>query len=215
MNSRDKDQLSILMFIVAFIVIALVFILGTESIPVEYILIFIIAIKFLYLQPTVVSMYYKVHNRKAPITRFIPFYNEVMILPEKNAIALLVSYVLLGISVALLFVPSEFLLNTLGERIALNYGVTIIRLIALLFVINMIVYTIAMCSLMREIEAVYRKFINSSTSKIFKVYSKILLILPVIRIAALVDIYNRLYTLTKLNNYNTSMSSGFELKEEK
>lgn len=215
MNNRDKDQLSILLFIIAFIAITLVSIFGTQYIPTEMIIIAIIALKFLYLQPTVVSMFYKAHGQKAPITRFIPVYNEIMVLPEKNAVALLISYVLLGVSVALLFVPSEFILNILGERVALNYGVTVIRVIAFLFIANMIIYTISMCNFMRTIEGIYKKFLSMESVVLFKFYLKVLLLFPIIRIVPLITIYNKLFTLSKLNNYNSNINTGFELKEEK
>lgn len=214
MNSKDRNQILILGFILLFVAIAVLFTVGTAKIPTEAIVLITIVLKFLVLQPAIVNMYYKVHEMGAPILRFVPIYNELMILPGNNAIALLLSYIAVVISVGLLFVPVDFIMNIFGEYFAFNYGTFVIRMIAVFLIINMTVYTVAMCALMRNIENIYRKFINSANIKIFKVYFKILWFLPFIRVVPLVEVYSRLFTLVKLNDYSVNATSGVELKED-
>lgn len=214
MNSKDRNQILILGFILLFVAITALFIIGTTKIPVEVIVLTSVVLKFLVLQPAIVSMYYKVHDMNVSRTRFIPIYNEIMILPGSNAIALLLSYVAIVIAIGLLFVPIDFIMNVFGEYLAFNYGTFIVRMIVVFLLVNMIIYTTAMCKLMKNIEDIYRKFINSTNSKIFKVYFKILLFLPFIRIVPLVEVYSRLYTLVKLNDYSVNTSNNVELKED-
>lgn len=214
MNNKDRNQILILGFILLFVAITALFIIGTAKIPVEIIVFTSAVLKFLVLQPAIVSMYYKVHDMNASLTRFIPIYNEIMILPGSNAVALLLSYISIVVAIGLLFVPIDFIMNVFGEYLAFNYGTFIVRMIVVFLLVNMIIYTIVMCKLMKNIEDIYRKFINSAHSKIFKVYFKILWILPFIRIVPLVEIYSRLYTLTKLNDYSVNASNDVELKED-
>ena len=214
MNSRDKNQIMILVFILAFILLTVFFILGTKDLPIWLIVVIIGIIKFIILQPSIAKMYYSVHEQEAGVSRFIPIYNELMILPPKNAMALLVSYIVLALLIGAIFLPISFTSQIVGEHIAMNLGVHIIRLCAVGLIINLAIYAVGFSKLMKDVEKVYRKFANSDNLRIFKVYHKVLLILPIVRVVTLVEIYNRLYTLTRLNNFNTNHSSVAELREE-
>lgn len=214
MNNRDKNQIAILSFILAFILLCAFFIVGTRNIPIWLIVVIIGILKFVVLQPAITKMYYQVHAQRAGIARFIPVYNELMILPSKNAIALLISYIVLVLFIAALFLPISFTSKIVGEYIAMNLGVYVIRLCAVGLIVNMAVYTVGFSKLMKDIERIYRKFANAANIRVFKVYHKVLLVLPIIRVVTLVEIYNRLYTLTKLNDFNVNHSTGIELREE-
>ena len=214
MNSRDRDQLLILLFIILFVAITIAFIFGTKLIPVPVLVGAIIVLKFLIIQPLIVKMYYSVHGQQAPFTRFIPLYNEIMVLQATPALALLISYISLIIAVPLLYLPVETIANILGEYIALNFGTYLIRVIAILLVINMFVYGFVMCSFMQDVQAVYRKFLHNETVNVFKIYSKFLLFVPLVRVVPLLQIYNSLFTLTKLNKFDVNNVKPAELKEE-
>lgn len=214
MNQKDKDQLIILGFLVVSVGLSLLFIFGTSKLPIWAIVALIALVKFLWMQPAITRMYFEVHEMKAPITRFFPLYNEIMILASEKAIPLLVTYVILAIFVALLFMPVSVIGAILGESFALNYGVYVIRVIFVAVVCNVICYAIAFCDLMRNIESMYLRFINSGNTRVFKIYDKLFLFLPIVRVVTLLDIYNKLYTLTKLNAYTVTQTGSDELKEE-
>lgn len=214
MNQKDKDQLIILGFLLAAIGLSAIFIIGTSKLPLWIIILLVILVKFLWLQPAITGMFYKVHDMKAPISRYIPLYNEIMILPGSKAISLLVSYVVLAVFIALLFLPVNVLGAIFGEYFALNYGVYVVRAVFAVAIFNILCYGFVFCDLMRDIESMYLKFINSGNTRVFKLYDKLFLFLPVIRVIALLDIYNKLYTLTKLNAYAVSKTGSDDLKEE-
>ena len=91
MNQKDKDQLIILGFLVVAVGLSLLFIFGTSKLPIWAIIALIALVKFLWIQPAITRMYFEVHEMKAPITRFFPLYNEIMILTSEKAVPLLIT----------------------------------------------------------------------------------------------------------------------------
>ena len=107
MNKSDKDKLVILLVIVLYIAMTVFFIRGTKKIPWYLIILSLVAIEYLVAQPRLCKLYYQANNQQIGFTRFIPFWNEVAIFEQVDAILALVSYLVLALVFILFFLPES------------------------------------------------------------------------------------------------------------
>ena len=113
MNKRDKDKLLILLILVIYIGVVACFIFGTRFISWQVLILIMLAAEYLIIQPEICRLYYKANKLKIGGTRFIPFWNEIVIFKSIDATVALISYVLLAVSLLLLFIPSEIVASVL------------------------------------------------------------------------------------------------------
>lgn len=214
MNKSDKDKLLILLVIVLYITMTVFFIRGTKKIPWYLIIVSLVAIEYLIAQPRLCKLYYQANNQQIGFTRFIPFWNEVAIFEQVDAILALVSYLILALVLILFFLPADTVVSFLGEHIALNYGTYVIRAIFICLVINTIIVGIGFLHVTRNIKIMHKTlthgYSNFSTGIITVVFG----FLPIIRTLAVMNLMNALTKLVLFNNYHGDDNEADQLEEE-
>jgi hypothetical protein len=214
MNKSDKDKLLILLVIVLYIAMTVFFIRGTKKIPWYLIIVSLVAIEYLIAQPRLCKLYYQANNQQIGFTRFIPFWNEVAIFEQVDAILTLVSYLILALVLILFFLPADTVVSLLGEHIALNYGTYVIRAIFICLVINTIIVGIGFLHVTRNIKIMHKTlthgYSNFSTGIITVVFG----FLPIIRTLAVMNLMNALTKLVLFNNYHGDDNEADQLEEE-
>ena len=214
MNKSDKDKLLILLVIVLYIAMTVFFIRGTKKIPWYLIIVTLVAIEYLIAQPRLCKLYYQANNQRIGFTRFIPFWNEVAIFEQVDAILTLVSYLILALILILFFLPADTVVSLLGEHIALNYGTYVIRAIFICLVINTIIVGIGFLHVTRNIKIMHKTlthgYSNFSTGIITVVFG----FLPIIRTLAVMNLMNALTKLVLFNNYHGDDNEADQLEEE-
>ncbi len=214
MNKSDKDKLLILLVIVLYITMTVFFIRGTKKIPWYLIIVSLVAIEYLIAQPRLCKLYYQANNQQIGFTRFIPFWNEVAIFEQVDAILALVSYLILALVLILFFLPADTVVSLLGEHIALNYGTYVIRAIFICLVINTIIVGIGFLHVTRNIKIMHKTlthgYSNFSTGIITVVFG----FLPIIRTLAVMNLMNALTKLVLFNNYHGDDNEADQLEEE-
>lgn len=214
MNKSDKDKLLILLVIVLYIAMTVFFIRGTKKIPWYLIIVSLVAIEYLIAQPRLCKLYYQANNQQIGFTRFIPFWNEVAIFEQVDAILTLVSYLILALVLILFFLPADIVVSLLGEHIALNYGTYVIRAIFICLVINTIIVGIGFLHVTRNIKIMHKTlthgYSNFSTGIITVVFG----FLPIIRTLAVMNLMNALTKLVLFNNYHGDDNEADQLEEE-
>ena len=214
MNKSDKDKLLILLVIVLYITMTVFFIRGTKKIPWYLIIVSLVAIEYLIAQPRLCKLYYQANNQQIGFTRFIPFWNEVAIFEQVDAILALVSYLILALILILFFLPADTVVSLLGEHIALNYGTYVIRAIFICLVINTIIVGIGFLHVTRNIKIMHKTlthgYSNFSTGIITVVFG----FLPIIRTLAVMNLMNALTKLVLFNNYHGDDNEADQLEEE-
>lgn len=214
MNKSDKDKLVILLVIVLYIAMTVFFIRGTKKIPWYLIIISLVAIEYLIAQPRLCKLYYQANNQQIGFTRFIPFWNEVAIFEQVDAILALVSYLVLALVFILFFLPADTVVSLMGEHIALNYGTYVIRAIFICLLINSIIVGIGFLHVTRNIKIMHKTlthgYANFSTGIITVVFG----FLPIIRTLAVMNLMNALTKLVLFNNYHSDDNEVDQLEEE-
>lgn len=214
MNKSDKDKLVILLVIVLYIAMTVFFIRGTKKIPWYLIIISLVAIEYLIAQPRLCKLYYQANNQQIGFTRFIPFWNEVAIFEQVDAILALVSYLVLALVFILFFLPADTVASLMGEHIALNYGIYVIRAIFICLLINSIIVGIGFLHVTRNIKIMHKTlthgYANFSTGIITVVFG----FLPIIRTLAVMNLMNALTKLVLFNNYHNDDNEVDQLEEE-
>lgn len=214
MNKSDKDKLVILLVIVLYIAMTVFFIRGTKKIPWYLIIISLVAIEYLIAQPRLCKLYYQANNQQIGFTRFIPFWNEVAIFEQVDAILALVSYLVLALVFILFFLPADTVVSLMGEHIALNYGTYVIRAIFICLLINSIIVGIGFLHVTRNIKIMHKTlthgYANFSTGIITVVFG----FLPIIRTLAVMNLVNALTKLVLFNNYHNDDNEVDQLEEE-
>lgn len=214
MNKSDKDKLLILLVIVLYIAMTVFFIRGTKKIPWYLIIVSLVAIEYLIAQPRLCKLYYQANNQQIGFTRFIPFWNEVAIFEQVDAILTLVSYLILALVLILFFLPADTVVSLLGEHIALNYGTYVIRAIFICLIINTIIVGIGFLHVTRNIKIMHKTlthgYSNFSTGIITVVFG----FLPIIRTLAVMNLMNALTKLVLFNNYHGDDNEADQLEEE-
>lgn len=214
MNKSDKDKLLILLVIVLYIAMTVFFIMGTKKIPWYLIIVSLVAIEYLIAQPRLCKLYYQANNQQIGFTRFIPFWNEVAIFEQVDAVLTLVSYLILALVLILFFLPADTVVSLLGEHIALNYGTYVIRAIFICLVINTIIVGIGFLHVTRNIKIMHKTlthgYSNFSTGIITVVFG----FLPIIRTLAVMNLMNALTKLVLFNNYHGDDNEADQLEEE-
>ena len=214
MNKSDKDKLVILLVIVLYIAMTVFFIRGTKKIPWYLIILSLVAIEYLVAQPRLCKLYYQANNQQIGFTRFIPFWNEVAIFEQVDAILALVSYLVLALVFILFFLPADTVVSLMGEHIALNYGTYVIRAIFICLLINSIIVGIGFLHVTRNIKIMHKTltqgYANFSTGIITVVFG----FLPIIRTLAVMNLMNALTKLVLFNNYHSDDNEVDQLEEE-
>ncbi len=214
MNKSDKDKLVILLVIVLYIAMTVFFIRGTKKIPWYLIILSLVAIEYLVAQPRLCKLYYQANNQQIGFTRFIPFWNEVAIFEQVDAILALVSYLVLALVFILFFLPADTVVSLMGEHIALNYGTYVIRAIFICLLINSIIVGIGFLHVTRNIKIMHKTlthgYANFSTGIITVVFG----FLPIIRTLAVMNLMNALTKLVLFNNYHNDDNEVDQLEEE-
>jgi membrane protein len=214
MNKSDKDKLVILLVIVLYIAMTVFFIRGTKKIPWYLIILSLVAIEYLVAQPRLCKLYYQANNQQIGFTRFIPFWNEVAIFEQVDAILALVSYLVLTLVFILFFLPADTVVSLMGEHIALNYGTYVIRAIFICLLINSIIVGIGFLHVTRNIKIMHKTlthgYANFSTGIITVVFG----FLPIIRTLAVMNLMNALTKLVLFNNYHSDDNEVDQLEEE-
>ena len=214
MNKSDKDKLVILLVIVLYIAMTVFFIRGTKKIPWYLIILSLVAIEYLVAQPRLCKLYYQANNQRIGFTRFIPFWNEVAIFEQVDAILALVSYLVLALVFILFFLPADTVVSLMGEHIALNYGTYVIRAIFICLLINSIIVGIGFLHVTRNIKIMHKTlthgYANFSTGIITVVFG----FLPIIRTLAVMNLMNALTKLVLFNNYHNDDNEVDQLEEE-
>lgn len=214
MNKSDKDKLVILLVIVLYIAMTVFFIRGTKKIPWYLIILSLVAIEYLVAQPRLCKLYYQANNQQIGFTRFIPFWNEVAIFEQVDAILALVSYLVLALVFILFFLPTDTVVSLMGEHIALNYGTYVIRAIFICLLINSIIVGIGFLHVTRNIKIMHKTlthgYANFSTGIITVVFG----FLPIIRTLAVMNLMNALTKLVLFNNYHSDDNEVDQLEEE-
>lgn len=214
MNKSDKDKLVILLVIVLYIAMTVFFIRGTKKIPWYLIILSLVAIEYLVAQPRLCKLYYQANNQQIGFTRLIPFWNEVAIFEQVDAILALVSYLVLALVFILFFLPADTVVSLMGEHIALNYGTYVIRAIFICLLINSIIVGIGFLHVTRNIKIMHKTlthgYANFSTGIITVVFG----FLPIIRTLAVMNLMNALTKLVLFNNYHSDDNEVDQLEEE-
>lgn len=214
MNKSDKDKLVILLVIVLYIAMTVFFIRGTKKIPWYLIILSLVAIEYLIAQPRLCKLYYQANNQQIGFTRFIPFWNEVAIFEQVDAILALVSYLILALVFILFFLPADTVVSLMGEHIALNYGTYVIRAIFICLIINSIIVGIGFLHVTRNVKIMHKTlthgYANFSTGIITVVFG----FLPIIRTLAVMNLMNALTKLVLFNNYHSDDNEVDQLEEE-
>lgn len=214
MNKSDKDKLVILLVIVLYIAMTVFFIRGTKKIPWYLIILSLVAIEYLVAQPRLCKLYYQANNQQIGFTRFIPFWNEVAIFEQVDAILALVSYLALALVFILFFLPADTVVSLMGEHIALNYGTYVIRAIFICLLINSIIVGIGFLHVTRNVKIMHKTlthgYANFSTGIITVVFG----FLPIIRTLAVMNLMNALTKLVLFNNYHSDDNEVDQLEEE-
>lgn len=214
MNKSDKDKLVILLVIVLYIAMTVFFIRGTKKIPWYLIILSLVAIEYLVAQPRLCKLYYQANNQQIGFTRFIPFWNEVAIFEQVDAILALVSYLVLALVFILFFLPADTVVSLMGEHIALNYGTYVIRAIFICLLINSIIVGIGFLHVTRNIKIMHKTlthgYANFSTGIITVVFG----FLPIMRTLAVMNLMNALTKLVLFNNYHSDDNEVDQLEEE-
>lgn len=214
MNKSDKDKLLILLAIVLYVAMTVFFVRGTKRIPWYLIILSLVAIEYLIAQPRLCKLYYQANNQQIGFTRFIPFWNEVAIFEQVDAILALVSYLILALVFILFFLPADTVVSLLGEHIALNYGTYVIRAIFICLIVNSIIVGIGFFHVTRNIKIMHKTlthgYANFSTGIITVVFG----FLPIIRTLAVMNLMNALTKLVLFNNYHSDDNEVDQLEEE-
>lgn len=198
MSKKDKEQLFGTLVVVLLFLLILLFTKGTKNLPIFKSVYFLVVLKIgaMFLQPKIVELFYKVHKMQAPMLRYVPFFNETLIMEGKYAILVLTSYVMLAVTLGAFFIPLNTVLAIFGEAVALNYSLFLVRGIAVVIILHCILYGIALNSVITKVNKLYMKGMQVSKPQIgvlFKAFS----FLPWARLVCLVLVYNTLTVLIK------------------
>lgn len=214
MNKRDKDKLIILLVIVAYIAITVGMIIGTSYLSWKAIIAITAILEYLIIQPRLCRLYYEANNSKANVGRFVPFWNEIMMFRSREAVATLVSYALTALSIIMFFIPIEFVGNLFGDKIMLNFGVIMIRVIAVVIIINCICVGIGFMHVGTKIRRMHAEFTGGGHQFATGSLATVLLFIPMVRVITLVGYMNLLIKLVVLNNYAQGVKNAEHLVEE-
>lgn len=214
MNKRDKDKLFILLIVVIYIAGVVAMIMGTKFIPWPWLIGVMVVLEYFVVQPHICNLYYRANNGKASIARFIPFWNEIMMFKPSDAIASLLSYVTVALSVVALYVPSEVVAKLFGEKVMFNYGTAVIRIIAVMLLINCIVIGISFTHVLSKIKRMHAELTVGGKLYTFNIFSFVLLFFPLLRMISLAGMMNVLIKLVNINNYTVGVNQAESLVEE-
>lgn len=214
MNKKDKDKLLILLIVIAYIVIGTLMIVGTQHIPWWGVIVSLAIMEYFVAQPKLCSLYYRANKAKAGWTRFIPFWNEIMMFRPTDAILTLISYLIVAASVGLFFIPASVIESVLGQHVVLNFGVYMIRIMAVVLILNCVIVGISFCHVITKVKNMHRDFNGTtggfSTNAILYVF----VFFPLLRTLSLINLTNLMTRLVTLNSYVVGSENKDNLVEE-
>lgn len=95
-----------------------------DYVPSALIISIVILILYLYIIPTFIKRYYQMHGvgDAIGISRFIPIYNEITILPFGVAIAYVITTILMILGLVSIFLKPEIVASVFGDAIAFQWA---------------------------------------------------------------------------------------------
>lgn len=201
MNENDKNKFIILGFLLGAIGLFAFFVFSTKLIPIWIFCSLIVGVQTFFITPAICKLYYSVNDSEIGISRFIPFYQNICIFGQVSATIALIILVLMLLA-GLGFLPLGFFQTLFGEYVALNMSTYALRVELLLLVAYNIVVGIGFFGVFRDVNLIHLRFMDTNKHSKFEVVYYILLFIPIIRGVSLSSLYNRLYSLEKLNQYS-------------
>lgn len=215
MNKSDRDKMLVVGFLLAFILVAVGFIFGTQAIPVKWIAIAIIIIQAFYAVPRAGYLYYKALGQELGVQRFIPLWNEIMMFSGKYPILVLSTWVAFALVYSVTFVPGTVVESVLGSFVALQYGYWAARIAIVILVVNNFILGAAYVSVFRDTKTMQADLTKdrSGVRKTDVMYY-VMMYVPIVRCASIVVLCDRLSKLVLLNGYCADQIIDSELQEE-
>lgn len=95
-----------------------------DYVPSALIISIVILILYIYIIPTFIKRYYQMHGvgDSIGISRFIPLYNEITILPFGVAIAYVITTILMVLGTVAIFLKPEIVSSVFGDAIAFQWA---------------------------------------------------------------------------------------------
>jgi hypothetical protein len=190
------------------------FIFGTKNLKWQWVVIITAVVEYLIVQPRVCELYYSANKQHVGITRFIPFWNEVIIFKSSYAMATLISYIAIVIAIGVLEAPVDLLANVVSEHFLLNYKIYDVKIIMILVLINSIFVGLGFQQVTSKIKQLHAKLSGSNRHFSTSVFSSILLFIPIIRLIPLIGLMNMLTKIVVFNNFTIDTSKVETLIEE-
>jgi hypothetical protein len=182
--------------------LAVLFSVGLKNVPVTWIGVGILVMQYFVLLPIICDKYYKAYNNKIGISRFIPIWNEISLFNGKVAVLSLVSYVLLLCVGLTVLIPSSVIDSVFGDYVMFNFYVWVMRAEIILVIFNAVITGIGYLSVNRNVNQLHSNLIGKDTKISFvEVVFYVLYFVPIIRVAPVSHLLDRLNKLVVLNNY--------------
>lgn len=214
MNRKDKESLLIIAFLVSCIAVVALVSLTSRYISPLLLSGFLLVLQVFYLYPQICKYYYRALDAEIGWTRFIPIYNEIAILPSTIATVTIVLWVITGAFGLLSLISVDAYSAVFGQRIAMNMNYYMLRCLIVVYMLTLAVRGFGLCKVTNNVEFMLSDFASAAHRfKISTFLSYVLFFIPVIRIAALAFLYNKLHKLSNLNNYHANSEHDDNLKE--
>ena len=192
----------------AFIAIGFtIFVVGSKVIPTVALVGVVVLLLYFYVTPSLAKKYYSMHGvgDELGFSRFIPFYNEVMVFSTPVAIAYLITLTLLILSVVSVFLKPSIIASVFGDVIALQWANGAIVISLFLIVLFSIIRGIGYSAIVREVNSNIKKISGVSDDKgldnLVIVVQYVLLFIPVFRAFSLafqLDRINKIVVFLKM-----------------
>ncbi len=207
MLEKEKNILLGFAYVIFIAIGFVVFVIGSKVIPTVVLIGAVFLLLYLYVLPAIAKRYYSMHGVGDEIgfSRFIPFYNEVMVFSTPVAIAYLITFTLLILSVVSVFLKPSIIASVFGDVIALQWANGAIVISLLLLVLFSIIRGIGYSAIVREINSNIRKISGVSEDKgldnLVTVIQYVLLFIPIFRAFSLafqLDRINKIVVFLKM-----------------
>lgn len=202
MSNKDKDSFIIIGVIAGIPLLSGLFYLSFKFINPVYLALLVLVVQYFGVTPSIVKMYYKMLDAKPGIGAYVPIYNELLIYSPGYAKVSLGIWLADVLALALAFIDNSVYEVLFGRHMAFNITTTIIWVAVLIYLIQCIIRGVAMCKLSsfvyRKRAEFYRVPVKVS---ILQVMQYVLFFVPIIRIVSFSLLFDKLFALTKVNDY--------------
>lgn len=205
MSKKDKESLLVVGFLLGYVAIALVLYFTVSAINPYILAAMVTAVQIFFLHPMICKYYYEVMGASIGYSRFIPVYNEIAVMPPVIAVITLVMWIIAGILFLLSLVNVDVYTSIFGAHFGMNITFHLFQGLIGVYVLLLIVRGIGWCKITSKVQDLLCECYGTKRKfKVTTAFSYFAYFFPVGRAISMVFLYNNLYRLCKLNNFDST-----------